>query len=47
MAVAEEEEREDEQNVVEFESLSCSLVFGRWQVFPRTSEDASKENDGT
>ena len=47
MADAEEEGKEDGVNVVEFDSLSCSLILEKWQVLPRTWEEVSKENDGT
>ena len=45
MADAEEEGKEDGVNVVEFDSLSCSLILEKWQVLTRTSEEVSTEND--
>ena len=42
---ATEEEKEGGLNVVEFDSLSCSLILERWQVLPGTLEEVSKENE--
>ena len=48
MADVEEEDKEDGVKVVEFVSLSCSLLISEErQVLPMTWDEVAEENDGT